>query len=60
MPVFDHVMLKSMCPKRFGKFAYMPSDGASGGIITIWNGTMFEGKIIISEPFALGVNFTSK
>lgn len=52
-------MLKLFCPKRFDQFAYIPSQGASGGLLTIWNSSIFSGDIIISEQFALGVNFKS-
>ena len=35
MPSFDAAILKSLCPRRFDQFAYIPSHSASGGIITI-------------------------
>ena len=35
MQMFDASTLKLICPKRFDKFAYIPSVGASGRIVTI-------------------------
>lgn len=59
MPVIDLAMIKALCPKHFDKFAYVPSIGASGGILTIWNSSVFSGQVIFEEQLALGVNFTS-
>lgn len=59
MPSFDVTMLKVLCPRRFDKFAFIPSQGASGGIVTIWNSSMFSGDVFLSESFALGIEFTS-
>ena len=56
MPCFHDSSLKALCPKLFDKFAYIPSRGASGGIITIWNSHLFTGRVFFSEPFALGWN----
>ena len=57
---FDLAFLKTFCPKRFDNFAYVPSRGASGGIITIWSGSAFSGSVCYSENHALGVTLTSK
>ena len=27
---FDHRMIRKFCPRRFGNFSYVPSNGASG------------------------------
>lgn len=59
MQMFDASSLKAICPRRFDQFAYIPSRGASGGIIMIWNSSIFSGRVFLSEPFALGVEFTS-
>ena len=58
-PSFDNMFLKSCCPRRFDKFAYIPSRGASGGIVTIWNSSIFTGTVIIEEEFALVIKFKS-
>ena len=57
---FDLAFIKTFCPKRFDKFCYVPSRGASGGLITIWIGSAFDGVVCFSDFFALGIIFTSK
>lgn len=58
-PIIDLAFIKSCCPKRFDKFAYVPSCGASGGLLTVWNSTVFTGDVLVSEGFALAIRFTS-
>ena len=58
-PLVDLAFIKTCCPKRFDKFAFVPSRGASGGILTIWNNSVFSGDVIVSNDFVLGVKFTS-
>jgi len=58
-PIIDLAFIKSCCPKRFEKFAYIPSRGASGGLLTVWNSSIFSGTVIVQEDFALGIQFTS-
>lgn len=53
----DNTFVKSCCPCRFDKFAFIPSQGASGGIATIWNSSVFTGTVIASEDFALVIKF---
>ena len=40
-PSIDARFIRSWCPRRFDQFAYVPSIGASGGLITIWNSLNF-------------------
>ena len=44
---FDHSFIRSFCPKRFDQFAYVPSIGASGGIIVLWNSSIFTGSLLL-------------
>ena len=37
----------------------MPSSGASGGLLVVWNSAMFVGKLIQSASFGIVVEFTS-
>jgi hypothetical protein len=37
--------IKKFCPKKFNKFEYVPYVGASGGLIIIWNGSLFNGEL---------------
>ena len=59
MESIDMSVIKSCCPQRFDDFAYVPSCGASGGILIIWNSSLFSGLIMHCEPFALSIHFTS-
>lgn len=34
---FDATFIKSCCPSHFDEFIYVPSNGAYGGLIIIWN-----------------------
>jgi exonuclease III len=43
---FDQAYLRNFCPKNRNQFAYTPSVGNSGGIITVWNGNLFNGILI--------------
>ena len=52
-PVIDLAFIKSCCPKRFDKFAYIPSRGASSGLLIVWNSSIFSGIMIVLEEFAL-------
>jgi hypothetical protein len=49
-----------LAPKRFNKFAHYPSDGASGGLLIGWNGSVFTGDVIYSSKFAITVLFTAQ
>ena len=56
---FDNAFIKSCCPRRFVKFDFVPSRGASGGIATIWNNDVFSATTVASEDFALVTRFHS-
>ena len=56
---FDASFVKLFCPKKFDMFAFVPSVGASGGLITLWMSSVFTGVPVFSESFALGVRLTS-
>jgi exonuclease III len=50
--------LRKFCPKKFDKFEFLPSVGASGGIIIIWNGSLFTGEFAFSNEFSISVKLT--
>jgi len=56
---FDHSFIKKLAPKRFNKFEYSPSEGASGGILMGWNSSIFTGEVIHNKKFAVTVRFSS-
>ena len=59
-PSIDANFVRSWCPRRFDQFAYVPSMGASGGLITVWNSSIFDGLLLESQQFGLIIKFTSK
>ncbi|KAJ1266847.1 hypothetical protein BS78_07G010400 [Paspalum vaginatum] len=56
---FDHSYIRKLAPKRFDKFAFSPSEGASGGILVGWNSSIFTGEVTHTKKFAISVKFTS-
>ena len=57
---FDSRMIKSFCPKRFDSFAFSPSLGASGGILVVWNSSIFDGTLLQVQQFAVVIEFVSR
>ena len=57
---FDHSFIRTFCPKRFDRFVFSPSVGASGGIIVLWNSAIFEGTLQEITKSAIRINFISK
>jgi hypothetical protein len=56
---FDSSAIRKMAPKRFNRYAFVPSEGASGGILMAWNGSIFKGNVIFSSKTAITVQFSS-
>ena len=42
----DHKLLRKFYPKRFDNFAYIPSQGASGGLLVLWCSSVFHGRVV--------------
>jgi exonuclease III len=57
---FDQAYLRNFCPKNLNQFAYTPSVGNSGGIITVWNGNLFYGSLISQDKHHITMKFTCK
>jgi exonuclease III len=51
--------IRSCCPSSLDEFVYVPSTGASSGLIVIWNSSIFTRMVMHCELFALSVHFTS-
>jgi hypothetical protein len=56
---FDCSFIKKFAPRRFDKFAFVPAEGASGGLLIIWVSNLFEGSVLLEESFGLVMEFTS-
>jgi exonuclease III len=55
---FDHSYLRNFCTRKFTNFNYTPSIGSSGGIITIWNGGVFNGILVSQDTHHVTTEFT--
>lgn len=56
---FDMQYLKKFCPRHLNQFAFAPSNGASGGLLTVWNGNQFRGEVMLINSFSITIKFTS-
>jgi exonuclease III len=56
---FDHSFIRSFYPKRFDRFAFSPSIGASGGLIVLWNSSIFTGTVLEIHRSAIRMQFIS-
>ena len=57
---FEHSYIKKFAPKRFDKFSFSPSQGASGGILVGWNSSIFSGQVLEINNFAVTILFTTR
>lgn len=57
---FDHTFLRNICPPSFDNFEFIPSVGASGGVVTIWKSALFDGSLAFQNEYGLSVEFFSK
>ena len=56
---FDISFIRKFAPRRFDHFDYVPSVGASGGILVLWNSAVFSGIVTDKQSFGLTVSFTA-
>lgn len=56
---FDHQFMRNFSHRRFDQYAFVPSIGASGGILTARNGALFSGTVVQSNRFALTIKSIS-
>lgn len=57
---FDSQYIRKFCPPFFDAFDFLPSIGASGGCIILWNSSKFSGSPVFQNDFAHSVELTSK
>jgi exonuclease III len=48
---FDMRFIRNFAPRRFDHFEYIPSVGASGGILVVWNSSTFKGTVLGKAKF---------
>jgi hypothetical protein len=58
--MFDNFYIKTFCPKSLDQFAFSPSDGASGGLVTIWNSSILDGTVAQKNSYAITVKLSCK
>lgn len=56
---FDMAFVRKFAPKHFDQFDFVPSAGASGGILIVWNSSCFVGQVIDKQQFGMTVHFSS-
>ena len=56
---FDISFIRNFAPRRFDHFDYIPSIGASGGLLILWASSVFHGSIIDKRQFGMTASFTS-
>ena len=56
---FSLSYLRNFAPKKFNQFAFVPSEGASGGLLVMWMGNNFKGEVIETEIFGMVIKFQS-
>lgn len=57
---FDDSYIRNFCPPTFDKYEYLPSNGASGGCITLWQRAKFEGFLEFINEYGLTVKLQSQ
>ena len=57
---FDLAFIKKFCPAKLNDFAFVPSVGASGGMIICWDNGLFDGHLSFSNNFVVSVDFYSR
>jgi len=57
---FDQTFIRGILPPTFDDYCFVPSIGASGGLLVAWKSCLFTGILKLSCGFGLAVEFTSK
>jgi hypothetical protein len=55
----DLQFICNFAPKRFDKFEFSPSVGASGGILVCWASNHFSGSTVEKHPFSIDLKILS-
>ena len=56
---FNLAFIRKFALRRFDHFAFIPSEGASGGLLVIWAGNWFSGEVLLEESFGMVMRFSS-
>ena len=55
---FDASYIRNFAPRRLDNFDFIPSIGSSGGMLILWNSSIFTGVVLEKKHFALTISFT--
>jgi exonuclease III len=55
----DLQILRNFYPRNFDSFAFAPSIGRSGGLVTIWDSNVFSGRCVFQNRYAVSVELQS-
>lgn len=56
---FDMSFVLKFAPRCFDCFDFVPSVGASGGILVGWNSSCFRGQLVDRQQFGITISFSS-
>lgn len=56
---FDSTYIRKLCPRHLNQFVFSPSNSASDGLLTCWNGNHFRGESVLINSFSITMKFTS-
>ncbi|XP_066344156.1 uncharacterized protein [Miscanthus floridulus] len=57
---FDAAFVRKILPATFDDYLFVPSAGASGGLLVAWKFVYFEGNLKFANNMALAIDFSSK
>lgn len=52
---FDEAYIKKFCPRHLDKFEFFPSEGASGGLLIVWNSRWYDGLLLVANSYSITV-----
>jgi hypothetical protein len=56
---FHQSYIRNFCAYDLDSFDYIPSIGASGGMIIIWKSSKFNGHTVFHNSYAMSIEFVS-
>ena len=56
---FDSAFVRNFAPRHFDRFEFFPSVGLSGGILVLWNSSIFSGDVVELKPYSITIDFTA-
>lgn len=57
---FDNFYIRKFCPRTLDQFAFFPSVGASGGLLTVWNGSVFDGTVVQANSYTVTIKLVCR